>query len=944
MSSKAGRSSGTPDGVGSSGTAGLPLMVDSKPALLPFDALPWESFEELVLDLVDAVEDVVEIRPYGLRGEQQHGIDILARTASGEWHAFQTRRVKTFGLSDLRGILGPFLADPAPFNVTRLVIVIASGRVSKRVQDAIHQYEQDAPGVRVEQIWDGSELGRKLRRHPQIVARYFGKEAARRFCDDDASCEIEASPGQPVSEVRDPLAFEVHRAIAPYSTTRPVPELPIYVPRNHDGDLQKVVDRAVQGESDIAILLADSSTGKTRSAWEQLRRLPENWHVWHPASPDELLAGLPKITRPTALWLNELHQYLHTDDVGRDERIAAGLLERLRGVNHAPVLILGTLWHEYRLKLAPAEIKNDLRPQVRALVSGHLIPVRETFTDSELRMLADAAELDPRLEEALAKAEQGHIAQYLAGCPAQIERYETAPPAARAVADAAMDARRLGWGVNLPGHFLAEASLSYLTDLQRDSLPDEWFDKALAYLTPLCRGARGALTRVRPRTVESTGAVYRLADYLELHGKQTRAAVCPPDGFWLAALRDEVNTGDLAALAQASYHRDRKEIADRMARAAAARGDASAVAAFAYMVDHEASRKAALPYYELAAEIGDSRSQVVVGVWHEDRGEWEAAERWYILADDGSNPQALVGRASICSHLGQHERALELYEKALEIGGEREVEYQARHLAHQGKHHDLALLLAAKSFNQGNRGALTGLAWAYLKSDQDRAFSVMIHAMKLGFDDALTELIILSLTIKNQQRALAFCKIAEETGHPNALRVAGTAYEEYGDERRAAALWWRAFNGGLHWALFELATLREKQGRVRRARKIYRRLAAVGQPYALVKLAELYERADRPAAAAQMIEEHDRAIFPRVDGTGWFAIAKIRHERGDTVGAEALLRRQVNAGHRHLLLNIAELRQSTGDLSGAEEILREAIAAGVTSAAGRLAEIESSSS
>jgi hypothetical protein len=220
----------------------------------------------------------------------------------------------------------------------------------------------------------------------------------------------------------------------------------------------------------------------------------------------------------------------------------------------------------------------------------------------------------------------------------------------------------------------------------------------------------------------------------------------------------------------------------------------------------------------------------------------------------------------------------------------------------------------------------------------------MIHAMKLGFDDALTELIILSLTIKNQQRALAFCKIAEETGHPNALRVAGTAYEEYGDERRAAALWWRAFNGGLHWALFELATLREKQGRVRRARKIYRRLAAVGQPYALVKLAELYERADRQAAAAQMIEEHDRAIFPRVDGTGWFAIAKIRHERGDTVGAEALLRRQVNAGHRHLLLNIAELRQSTGDLSGAEEILREAIAAGVTSAAGRLAEIESSSS
>ncbi len=96
------------------------------------------------------------------------------------------------------------------------------------------------------------------------------------------------------------------------------------------------------------------------------------------------------------------------------------------------------------------ESHNDLRPQVRTLVSGHLIPVQETFTGAELRLLATAAEQDPRTPaEAQAKSEQGHVTQYLAGGPAQIERYCTADPAAQAVLHAAMDARRLGGGLHI---------------------------------------------------------------------------------------------------------------------------------------------------------------------------------------------------------------------------------------------------------------------------------------------------------------------------------------------------------------------------------------------------------------------------------------------------------------------------------------------------------------
>ena len=685
----------------------FPLIADSKPSLLPFEGLPWEKFEDLVLETVQELEDVVEIRPYGLRGERQHGIDIIARKPCGEWHAFQTRRVKSFGLADLQGIVKPFVNGPRPFDAARLVIVTACTRVSAKTQEEIYKYSRIYPQLTIDQVWDGGELSRRLRRLPLIVARYFGEATAQQFCDK-GTLKVKTPPGRPVSEVQDPFALEVHEAINPSGVA--LPQLPAYVPRQHDGDLEKVVDRALAGESDLAVLLGNSSTGKTRSAWEQVRRLPHEWRLWHPASPDELLAKLPGTVPHTVLWLNELHRYLYTDDLGRDETIAARVLESLQDPRRDPMLILGTLWHEYRHLLAPAESHNDLRPQVRTLVSGHLIPVQETFTGAELRLLATAAEQDPRLAEAQAKSEQGHVTQYLAGGPAQIERYCTADPAAQAVLHAAMDARRLGWGLTLPAPFLIDAAQAYLTELQQDNLSDDWFDRAVGYLLPLCRGARGPLSQVRTRASTASVVSYRLVDYLEQYGKGTRSQLCPPDGFWLAALREEVATRDMAALARASYDRDRTDISHRLARAAATRGEASGIAAFAASIDRDEGREAALPYFRLAAENGDAWSQVVLGARHEDEGEWDAAEAWYTMAADEEIPNALVGLASLQSHLGQPEQAELLYERALAAGGARAVEYQARHLAEQGEH-DLSLYLAERSFEYGNYEALT---WAGL--------------------------------------------------------------------------------------------------------------------------------------------------------------------------------------------------------------------------------------
>ena len=83
--------------------------------------------------------------------------------------------------------------------------------------------------------------------------------------------------------------------------------------------------------------------------------------------------------------------------------------------------------------------------------------------------------------------------QYLAGAPELLARYHNAPPAARALIDAAMDARRLGMRAALPRAFLEAAAPGYLTDTDWDLLPGDWLEQALGYTAKPAKGVRGPL-------------------------------------------------------------------------------------------------------------------------------------------------------------------------------------------------------------------------------------------------------------------------------------------------------------------------------------------------------------------------------------------------------------------------------------------------------------------
>jgi hypothetical protein len=189
-------------------------------------------------------------------------------------------------------------------------------------------------------------------------------------------------------------------------------------------------------------------------------------------------------------------------------------------------------------------------------MAGHDITVSVAFTATQMDQVRQAQ--DVRLALAARSVTDGQVTQFLAGAPELLARYRNAPPAARTLIEAAMDARRLGTGAALSQQFLEAAAPGYLTEDEWDALGDDWLEQALAYTAIPCKGARGPLTRIRPRparprpsaaaTRAHSGPSYRLADYLEQTGRRDRAEITPPISFWeaIASFSEPADLPDLA--------------------------------------------------------------------------------------------------------------------------------------------------------------------------------------------------------------------------------------------------------------------------------------------------------------------------------------------------------------------------------------------------------------
>ncbi|MEU2916523.1 hypothetical protein ACWCQ0_43415 [Streptomyces massasporeus] len=409
-----------------------------------------------------------------------------------------------------------------------------------------------------------------------------------------------SGPGRPIGQW-DPYALEVHPADTAHESPGGVERqvLPSYVEREHDRVLAEAVRDAAAGRSRMLVLVGESSTGKTRACWEAVQPLAEQgWLLWHPFDPTRAEAALEKLHRVgprTVVWLNEAQHYLGDPRVG--ERIAAAVHALLVHRERGPLLVLGTLWPDYlaRYTAFPVAGAPDGHSRVRELLAGRTVNVPVAFDQGSLAKATALAEHGDRLlADALTRARaDGRLAQDLAGAPALLERYHTASPAARALLEAAMDARRLGIGLHLPQAFLTDAAPAYLHDTDWDQLTDDWAEQAYAELVKPVHGKQAPLRRVTPRphrrlpgpapelaanpSPHTAGPVFRLADYLEQHGHTSRRHLCPPASFWHAAHTHITHPHDLYFLSLAAEDRHRLQWAHLLFYRAADHGSSYAL-------------------------------------------------------------------------------------------------------------------------------------------------------------------------------------------------------------------------------------------------------------------------------------------------------------------------------------------------------------------------------
>jgi len=473
-------------------------------------------------------------------------------------------------------------------------------------------------------------------------ARWDVKDTMERVRTAWVKALLAEPPGKPLSEL-DPYALEVHQPIT-VADDENAPALPTYVVRDHDRQVREWVDRTLSEQSVIITLVGESSTGKTRTFWEAIQHLPPKWRLWQAldsAPHGDLAVELETVSPYTVVWLNEAQRFLLTADPAEGERVAASLRRIVHSPERRPVLILVTLWPKYwdQLTSEPADGHKDSHPHARHILNGSSVRIPVAFESGDLDNLREAATRDARLAQALEHAEQLQVTQYLAGVPALIQRYQTAPPPARAVIDAAIDIRRLGFGEHLPLELLEAAAYEYLTDLQFDHLPDDWLEDALAYAAKPQRGIRGPLTRVKPRHRGKTekSVHYRLADPLDQLGRGERNRAAPPPGLWDLLMHHAPPTEASKIGRSAESHCLYRTAASFYKRSA----DAGSSEATLTIADFFAIRdkvQEAVEWHEKAYSLGAAHAlkfaaQTLVS---REEADWESAKQyWMRAARDG---------------------------------------------------------------------------------------------------------------------------------------------------------------------------------------------------------------------------------------------------------------------------------------------------------------------
>jgi TPR repeat protein len=740
-----------------------------------------------------------------------------------------------------------------------------------------------------------------------------------------------------VSEITDRALLGIHPAIPlPHTADQTLSaELPLYVPRDMDGDLRAWLD-ARRNTGGLLLFVGPAATGKTRCAYELLRSTLPNWQIFMPT----IASHVTEFSRTayeghTVIWLNEIGNFLAGDD------LPVAIVRRMLA-DPRPVVLVGTIWPDDFDDLTQAyagvreqvHINQDAREILTVL--AHRVDLPDLFSPSERQRASQLAERDPRIAEALRHSATSNIATTLAAAPELIRRWvHGSNPYGRSVITAAVTASRCGHPQPIPETVLLPLANIFLSNADRASAITDWFPAALEWATQPVRGHAAPLMAQAVMVGKVDG--YSVSDVLVQHANNSSSA--PGELIQDAALRALIkNATPYACALIGAAVLSRPQIAEHAFCKAAEAGNLNGMARLGLLLAQRGDDAGAETWWRKAVEVAEDWTKPEVnlavsgvGVLILKRG--ESAETWWRAAAGAGNVNGMAFLAEIL-----HKR-----------GGDAEAERWSAKAAEAGN--STAMVCLAEILRQRGDDAEAEAWWRKAaEAGNPKALACLAEILRQRDDDAEAEMWAAKAAEAGRTQEAAsetWWRKPAEAGNPDAMARLGLLLAKRGDEAEAETWWRKTVEAAEDWTKPEVDHAVTGMGiligtRGENAESWWRRAAEAGNLHGMACLAEILHARGDDAEAESWSAKAAEAGNPR----GMACLAEILHARGDdaeaeswsakaveadrTQGAagEAYWRKLAEAGDPSSMSFLAQVLDIRGDKSGAESWWRAAAEAG----------------
>lgn len=214
------------------------------------------------------------------------------------------------------------------------------------------------------------------------------------------------------------LELGVHRSISAVESVAcqdQADEMPGYVPRDRDADIEAAVKRG-----GLVVVTGRSAAGKSRAAAEAMRRAAGGRHLLVPRDGTAVraLAESGQPLRDAVIWLDDLEQYV------KDPGLDSHALNRLCPQGRTDITVLATLRPD-AAGAPPTPVMSSSDPaKVLARLLEMATTIRLPFeTSGTERERAMRYEQDQRIARWLADDSGAGLPEYLAAGPAAVRRW-----------------------------------------------------------------------------------------------------------------------------------------------------------------------------------------------------------------------------------------------------------------------------------------------------------------------------------------------------------------------------------------------------------------------------------------------------------------------------------------------------------------------------------------